>query len=76
MEVSLSMKNPCDNCIVKSMCEDPCDSFYIYVRYHLKSAREYKTSGYLVAQVAKSIRRGRLVLSSRSKLGYIIILNS
>jgi hypothetical protein len=52
------MNNPCEQCIVNSMCQDACEEFVDYLYSKLEPRPRYK----LCKLVAYSIRQGNMFL--------------
>ena len=60
--------NPCEQCIVNSMCQDPCDCLIEYIRNNVTG---YQVAGY--GGIAEKYRRGYIKLLKRSDGGVSVI---
>ncbi len=71
MEEMITMINPCKECIVTSMCNEPCDQLKQYVCCFLEQCNGGKTPREItVGLAAKSFREGKIVLDRKLPWGY------
>jgi len=58
------MNNPCKECIVKVMCQEPCDLFARQIRDHFRIYRVQPWSVSFIYEVAVQIKLGSIKLST------------